>query len=73
MNFISNPLKLYIHMIFIIIYVQMKCFRNFPTFWLQFKLLASCKENFINHLSLFWCAVYKPRNVHFKKVKNLLN
>ena len=31
MNFVSNPLKLYIHMIFIMIYLQMKCFQNFPT------------------------------------------
>ena len=30
-------------------------------------------QRFMNHLSLFWCTVYKPRNVHFKKVKNLSN
>ena len=48
MNFVANPLKIYIHMIFIMIYLQMKCFRNFPTFLLQFPLLALCKKKFID-------------------------
>ena len=48
MNFESNSLKIYIHMIFIMIYLQMKCFRNFPTFLLQFQLFALCKEKIID-------------------------
>ena len=48
MNFVSNSLKKYIHMIFIMIYLQMKCFRNFPTFLLQIQLFALCKKKIID-------------------------
>ena len=48
MNFVSNSLKIYIHMIFIMIYLQMKCFRNFPTFLLQFQLFALCMKKIID-------------------------
>ena len=48
MNFVSNPLKIYIYIIFIMIYLQMKCFRNFPTFLLQFQLFVLRKEKIID-------------------------
>ena len=48
MNFVSNSLKIYIDMIFIMIYLQMKCFRNFPTFLLQFQLFVLCKKKIID-------------------------
>ena len=48
MNFVSNALKIYIHMIFIMIYLQMKYFQNFPTFLLQFQLFALCKKKIID-------------------------
>ena len=48
MNFVSNPLKIYIHMVFIIIHQQMKCFRNFPTLLLQFQLFALCENKIID-------------------------
>ena len=44
MNFVLYSLKTYIHMIFIMIYLQIKCFRNFPTFLLQFQLFALGKK-----------------------------
>ena len=48
MNFVLNSLKIYIHIIFIMIYPQIKCFRNFPTLLLQFQLFALCKKKIID-------------------------
>ena len=47
MNFVLNSLEIYIHMIFIMIYLQMKCFWNFPTLLLEFQLFALCKKKII--------------------------
>ena len=47
MNFVLNSLKKYFHVIFIMIYLQIKCFQNFPTFLLQFQLFALCKTKII--------------------------
>ena len=44
MNFISNSLKIYIHTIFIMIYLQMKCFRNSPTFCYNFNSLHYARK-----------------------------
>ena len=49
MNFVLNFLQIYIHVIFIIIYLQIKCFRNFPTFLLQFQPFVLYKKK-IQHL-----------------------
>ena len=47
-NFVLNSLKIYINMIFIMINLQMKCFRNFPIFLLQFQLFTLCKKKIID-------------------------
>ena len=48
MNFVLDSFKIYIHMIFIMIYLQIKCFRNSPTFSLEFQLIALCKKKIID-------------------------
>ena len=48
MNFVSNYLKIYIHMNFNMIYLQMKCFRNFPTFFVKISTLCIMQEKIID-------------------------
>ena len=55
MNFVSNSLKIYIHMIFIMIYLQMKCFRNFPTFLLKCLTLRIMQEKNYRLIMIIYC------------------
>ena len=55
MNVVLNFFKIYIHMTFIIIYLQMKCFRNFPTVLLQFQLFASMQEKNCRFIMTIFC------------------
>ena len=49
------PLKIYIHIIFVMIYLQIKCFRMFPTFCYNFNSLHYArKKSYIYNDNLLW-------------------